>query len=63
VDDVRADGDRVTVRYHWCDAEGLRLEWGQALRLRDSAIVEMEDRASGRGARRVARLFDRGERA
>jgi hypothetical protein len=63
LDEVRADGDRVTVRYHWFDAEGRKLEWGQVLRLRDGAIVEMEDRASGRGAGRVARLFERGEAA
>jgi hypothetical protein len=59
VDDVRAAGDGVNVTYHWFDAEGRRLEWGQALRLRDGAIVEMEDRASGRAAGRVARLFAR----
>jgi hypothetical protein len=59
VDEVRADGDRVSVSYHWFDAEGRRLEWGQVLRLRNGTIVEMEDFASGRGARRVARLFAR----
>jgi hypothetical protein len=47
------------IRYSWFDAAGHRLEWGQILRLREGKIVEMEDNASGRGGRRVARLFDR----
>lgn len=47
------------VKYSWFDSAGHRLEWGQILRLREGKIVEMEDNASGRGGRRVARLFDR----
>jgi hypothetical protein len=60
LDDVRTDDDHVIVTFHWSDAEGERLEWGQALRLRDGLIVDMEDYSPpGEAGRRVARLLAR----
>jgi hypothetical protein len=56
---VRGHDGRVVVRFSWSDAAGRRVAWSHVLRLDDGRIVDMEDVASGRGARRVARLFER----
>ena len=43
LDSIRSHGDRVVVAYSWADAQRRRHPWGQALRLKDDKIIEMQD--------------------
>jgi hypothetical protein len=56
LDDVVSRGDRVAVLFSWADASGKRYRCGQALRVSDGKIVDMQDIAPGRGGHRTARL-------
>lgn len=57
LDDVVSRGAQVNVLFSWADASGKRCRWGQALRISDGKIVDMQDFAPGRGGRRTAGLF------
>jgi hypothetical protein len=56
LDSVESRGDRVVVAFSWADAEGRRHPWGQALRLRDDKIIEMQDFRRAKPAVALMRL-------
>ena len=57
LDEVVSRGDSVKVLFSWADANGKRYRWGQALRVSDGRIVDMQDYAPGPGGKRTAALF------
>jgi ketosteroid isomerase-like protein len=57
VDRVEQRNRRFAVVISWADRDGTRHEWAHLLRLRDGAIIDMEDYASGAKAVRALRRW------